>query len=280
MVTGRLIRRRTRRLVTLGVCAAALGFTPAANAANLVVSVGTDTTNVTPASCASAANNCTLRQAVLLSNVTPTTGDTITFSGVTTANVTGASGAGNTGLNVQGPVTIDGGGTVTIQRATNLTASIATFSTGGVVATRAGTLQNLTLQGSSTAGGSNVNVTGSAGGQNYTLTMDHVRSQGNPVNGFGGGPSVAGAGGVLKIIDSTIAGNTATAGNRGGGIEVGADGSLELTRSLVTNNTAPIGGGLEINNGATGTATITNSTLSGNNVTPGGLGASIYEFAS
>jgi hypothetical protein len=264
-----------RFLTPLLVLAGLLLYAPAAGAANFVVNNSADPTN-TNGQCATA-GTCSLREAVNASNANGPGLDTITFT-VTTATVTNVP-IGNNPPNVQGAVTIDGGGTVTIQRTTSLGSSLQ-FSTGGVAGDLAGTVKNLTLQGSATAGGSNVSVSGGGASQKYALTLDHVTSQGNTVNGSGGGASVAGIGGTLNVVDSTIAGNSAPGGNRGGGIEVGSGAVLNLARSTIANNTAsPIGGGVNVENSA-GVVTITNTTFSGNNVTAGGSGAAIYEFGA
>jgi hypothetical protein len=257
------------------VLAGLLFHAPIAGAANFVVNNSADPDN-TNGQCATA-GTCSLRQAMNAANANGTAvTDVITFT-VTTSSVTNGTSAGNNPIASIGPVTIDGGGTVTIQRTTS--ANMLGFSTGGVNGDFAGTVKNLTLQGSGTGGSSNVNVSGGGALQKYALTLDHVTSQGNTGSGDGGGAGLAGLGATLNVVDSTIAGNNATAGGRGGGIVVGTDAILNVTRSTIANNSASIGGGIG-SSGNPGGITVTDSTLSGNNVTAGGLGASIYEFAS
>jgi hypothetical protein len=84
-------------------------------------------------------------------------------------------------------------------------------------------------------------------------------------NHASGGGGIESEGGAVTVTDSTIRGN-ATDDFSGGGIDT-YHGTLALTRSAVTDNySASAGGGLS----NAGTATITDSTLSGNSASDGG----------
>ena len=77
----------------------------------------------------------------------------------------------------------------------------------------------------------------------------------------------------MNVVDSTVSGNTDSAGGQGGGIY--SDGTITVTGSTLSANTAEGGGqGAGIYN--SGTATVTDSTLSGNTAPGGGQGAGIY----
>jgi hypothetical protein len=84
-------------------------------------------------------------------------------------------------------------------------------------------------------------------------------------NHASGGAGIKNEGGALRVTDSTIRGNFAD--NFSGGGIANYGGTLALTRSAVTDNySASEGGGLF----TFGTATITDSTLSGNSASYGG----------
>jgi hypothetical protein len=91
-----------------------------------------------------------------------------------------------------------------------------------------------------------------------TTTMSNSTVSGNRAI-FGGSPADGGGIlnlGTLSLRDTTVSGNDAI--NRGGGIYNGATGSGTLTKSTVTGNTAPIGPGI-YNDG--GTITLRDSTV-------------------
>lgn len=159
--------------------------------------------------------------------------------------VTNCSTFGSTGTVGDLAWALQGGGTVT-------------FGCSGTIVVPQITLsQNTVLDGT----GQSVTLSGNAA--NRVLQVDAgvtVALTGITVaNGFG---DVGGGilnNGTLTLTDSTVSGNTATAGS-GGGIR--NNGTLTLTSSTVSGNTAPGGGGLA--NGSFATLTLTNSTVSGN----------------
>ena len=127
----------------------------------------------------------------------------------------------------------------------------------------------LSVTNSSINNNSAVNFGGILNNCYATLTNSTV--SGNTVQGFGGGienqslpipKSLA----LMKIISSTISGNTA---NSGGGIHNYNSAVLEITNSTISSNTANSGDGGGIFNDIS-ELTILNSTFTGNRATNGG----------
>jgi hypothetical protein len=204
------------------------------------------------------------------------TGVTAAFSGIT---ITGGQAA------FSGQSTYSGGGifnngTLTLTNtalAGNAAGFVNSFSGGGGAIFNSGTL---TITGSTLSG----NVAGNAGAiwNTGTLTVTGSTLSGNSAGANGGGIY---NGGTLSLIDSTLSGNSLS-GNGGG---VYNDGALTVTRSTFAQNTANaggaiinfgtlgvvnstffgnsanhLGGAIYISSASSGTATITNSTISGN----------------
>jgi hypothetical protein len=161
----------------------------------------------------------------------------------------------------------DGGGlfnagTLTITNCT-VAANTATNFGGGVHNAGELTLADTTVSGNSV----NNETTGAGGGISNTgeLVLRNSTVSGNNATRFGGG-IFNGAAGVLTLVASSIASNTASgfvAGIRGGGIY--NLGSVTIVESAVWNNAASpegsSGGGIY---NQSGSLTITNSTISGN----------------
>lgn len=134
------------------------------------------------------------------------------------------------------------------------------------------TAAHLTLSGgddTSGNGGGAIYNNSSTGGT-VRLT-DSTVSDNSAVGGVGGG--IANGDGVygngaVRLIDSTVSGNNAGVDGVGGGIY--NNGALTLTNSTVSDNAAGIGGGIANDDG--GRASITNSTISGNNANTSGYG--------
>jgi hypothetical protein len=113
-----------------------------------------------------------------------------------------------------------------------------------------------------------------------TLTLSSCRIINNRSKGSGGGISNA-DGAHLTLNDCLVANNTITNGGGGAGIASEGDSlptTLTINRSQVMNNTAPLtitGGGLYI----TGTnASLTDSTIAGNEVSESSGGGGIFQF--
>jgi beta-glucanase (GH16 family) len=117
-----------------------------------------------------------------------------------------------------------------------------------------------------------------AGGilNNGNLTLDHVTVTGNTMTTDagdfwqGGGGIYNGSGATLKLVDSTVSNNHA--GWSGGGIYSFFGSSTTIVRSTIAGNVSnDVGGGLRL----LGNATITNSTISGNEAT-GWYGGALF----
>lgn len=170
------------------------------------------------------------------------------------------SGAGHLAIQGAGAGTtiVDGGG---IDRVFDI-----------VGASSSAALSNLTIQNGQVPSGQ-----GSGGIRNIgTLTLDraiiqHNRANGSTSSDIGGGIcNGCGPGtGTLTLLNSIVSGNTA---DRGGGIFSNA--TLIITGSSIISNTARAGGGLMNYASVSGSAALTNSTVSGNTATSGVAGIS------
>ncbi len=125
----------------------------------------------------------------------------------------------------------------------------------------------LTLSGLTLRDGADVSNSGGAILNSGTLVLTDAAVT-SSVAILGGG--IYNAGGVLQITNSLISANRGDKGD-GGGIYNAGPGQLTLTGSAVTSNSAQNDGGGLYNGG---TATITNSTFSGNQSVSGGAIAS------
>ncbi len=218
------------------------GAGPAQNGLSLTVTTASDALDVSPGDgvCAIAAGGCSLRAAITETNLTPAA-DVITIAaGINpTLSRPGAGEDGNaTGdLDVTGYLTIDGGGATVsgagLDRVIDVSHGglrvLRTTVTGGVAASSAFT--NLTYDG--TGGGIQASVA--------DLVLDRSTIIGNttpalPQSGAGG--AVALRAGGLRIIDSTIDGNSA----RDGAALFVATAVVRIDRSTLSGNRAVNGG--------------------------------------
>ncbi|MCB9951704.1 MAG: VCBS repeat-containing protein [Planctomycetaceae bacterium] len=110
-----------------------------------------------------------------------------------------------------------------------------------------------------------------------TVDMSGMTLTGGSTGDFIGGSGIGILGGNVTLTEMAIVGNSRTDVS-GGGIGFGTDftmggasGSLTIVDSLIAGNTASGGGGISIGNGA-GPVLIVNSTISGNTVTTDGAG--------
>jgi uncharacterized repeat protein (TIGR01451 family) len=142
---------------------------------------------------------------------------------------------------------------------------------GGGIDNRGGTVAvtNSKLSGNTSAHDGGAICNGDSGDGNGTIcdgsgtvTLTHSTVSGNSAKGEGGG--IANGSGTLTVINSTISGNTTTHTFAGGGGIANAGGTVVVTNSSVSGNTSPgaFGAGGGVYN--IGTATLTNTTVSGN----------------
>ena len=222
--------------------------------------------------------DCSLREAVILSNTSPYP-DTIRLGpGTHTLSIEGSdeSLAATGDLDIQDDLVIQGVGATRGDQPTVIDAqgidrifTIDPFGRG----VESVTIRDLILTGGLARSGGAALVFAPA------TTFERVLMTGNEATEDGGALLTGGSDGVVAVIDSTIDGNTAARG--GGGISIVTDGST-IVGSTISNNTAmgefnQGGGGIEATNG--NEVTITNSTLSGNTAI-GGRGHAIDSGSS
>jgi hypothetical protein len=112
-----------------------------------------------------------------------------------------------------------------------------------------------------------------AGGSTVIITDSTISGNTASAGSEGGGIF---NNGTATISDSTITGNSAPGGGQGGGIY--DNGTESITDSTITDNSAPDGGGQGGGIYTDGDDTITGSTISGNSVPDGGgQGGGIYD---
>jgi CSLREA domain-containing protein len=229
-------------LLTLVVLSLLLVAPLPVQAATLVVTNGTDTTDGT---CDA---DCSLREAIIAASA----GDIITFADdVATVTLTSAQ------LTIDKDLTIDGGAGVTIQR-DDTAGDFRIFEIIGSDVT----LDRLTIRnGSATNGGGIYN--------DGTVTVTNSTIRDNTATGSGGGIANDG---TVTVTSSTIRDNTATgsaATGSGGGIANSGD--MTVTSGTISGNIAAIDGGGGILN-RFGTLTVINSTINGNTAATDGSG--------
>jgi Right handed beta helix region len=171
-------------------------------------------------------------------------------------------------LDILNPVSIQGPGAKVLtvkQTVANERVFDVQPATGATVA-----ISGLTITGGNRvqAGGGVLLLTGA------TLTLSAVEITGNTA--FEGGGVFQGVlpGSVMTIINSTIANNSAGDFGSGGGIDI-LRGSATITNSTISGNSAARGGGVQAGAGA---VTIRNCTISGNTASFGGAGISLGGF--
>jgi hypothetical protein len=211
-----------------------------------------------------------LRQAISAANAEDDA-DVIRFaaglSGTINLSIPGADDSNAGGdLDILNPVSIQGPAANLLsvkQTAPNERVFDVQPATGAAVA-----ISGFTITGGSSVfdGGGVQLVTGAA------LTLSAVEITGNTSGGAGGGISQGILpGSVMTIVNSTIANNSS--GFLGGGINI-QSGSATITNSTISGNSASMsrGGGVRASAGA---VTIRNCTISGNSAAFGGAGISI-----
>jgi hypothetical protein len=206
-------------------------------------------------------------QTITLTSGTIFIGASITISGPGSSNLTVS---GNNALEI---FVIDSGQTVTIS-GLSLTGAKTTFS-GGAIENQGGavTVSDCNIYNNTVTGGSGGGVFSNAG----SITITNCTISNNSATGTasaGGGVALFGV--TATITGSTITGNTGE--NGGGGIltqffdngSTTIAGNLMVTDCTISNNkTSGLGGGIWV---LGSTATVSNSTISGNSAIFGGGG--------
>jgi hypothetical protein len=254
---------------------------------NFVVNVNTDdggpAGNCTPQSSTthnSADSACSLRDALLAAANAPEganiTFDTTAFAAPTTialtngtltvpANTTLTAPTTGSGANQTNLVTVDGGGTSIYQPSSTIFA-----------VTGAGTsISNLIISGGWLEEYGSVPANGGGILNSGVLTLTNSTITNNGTVNSGGGIYNSG---TLTVIGSTIAGNSAGANGpgNGGGIDNENNGTLNVVNSTIANNQGP-DAGIAV---GSGTATITNTTISGNSAVGGSGGIANKVFSN
>ena len=235
-----------RRAAGLAVALGSLAVPTGASAATLTVTNNLD----------SGAGS--LRQAIDDANNTATP-DTIDFA----ANVTGTINVTGNPMTIQRSLTIDGPGAdrLKLVKANGYPTWVNTNFTDTVVE-----IEGLALEGHTSGPGSGGGAL--RAGSGASTTVRNCVISGSTATGPGGGIFVENT--TLAVIDSTIAGNSASSG---GGI-YGRDATVQVRGSTISGNTGVVqGGGISMAETASVAKTslaVTGSTVSGNKNTSGG----------
>jgi len=261
-------RRTTRQLRRAALLGAALA-PAAAHAATITVNSLNDGAPAID-------GKCTVREAIQNANNNAATNpdcaagsgaDTIVFPGLS-GTITLTSGRLNVGesLTVQGP----GASQLTISGNNTSQVFYLYQSGGGGNYTISGlTLTNGNATGAPIDGGGGIIAYGN-------LTLDSVVIS-NSMAKYGGAVNLGFTNGsTLTVTNSTITGNTAQ--TQGAVLFASQNGSVSISHCTISNNTtvAAVGGGMFLyNSGTTGTASIQNTLITGNQSTGTGAGASI-----
>jgi len=220
----------------------------------------------------SAANPCSLRDAITAAN-TSAPDDAIYFAvtGTITMNTNGTLPALNSNMQILGP----GANALTVKR--DPSPSTAAFRIFTINSGKTVTLSGLTIANGFAAGSFPNPNGGGILNDHATLTVSNCTVSGNSATNAAGGilnDGSSGGNATLNVNNSTISGNSG-AFNSGGILNEGFSGSASLTinNSTVSGNTGSgVGGGIN-NDGDTGgnaALIIHNSTISGNSATTGG----------
>ncbi len=297
------VSQRAFAVALLLAVAALLGLALAAGvvragpaALTLTVDSTLDEPDATPGdgTCASTpSGQCTLRAAIQETNARASHDTILLPAGVYALTITGKNedAAAQGDLDITGDLTLSGAGwTSSVVDGNSLDRVFDVFTPAAVV------LSGLTVQNGRLDAADGPAYSGGGIRQNYpgsSLTLDQVRVQGNTAGDSGGGlynnagtailqgALVVGnqaryAGGLrntgtMTLLDTTVSGNQST--YYGGGLL--SSSRLVLTSSTIDANTAGTnGGGVYV---PLGTATLENSTISGNRANAGtGGGVWIY----
>lgn len=276
-----------------------LSLTGMVHAATFVVDRFDDT--AAAAACTAAANDCSLRGAIITANASIGVADVITLPAGTYNLSVAATGcdldfAGTNGdLDItNGDLTINGAGAGTtiidggdidrvfdmpvITTASNVIISAVTIRNGTPqigtsVCTPGGdgggarvsqgslTLNDVVVSGNDAVNGGGIR-------NSATLTVNRSTISGNraTLNAGGDGGGLSSSGGTSTLVNSTVSGNTATA--NGGGVASG--GGTRLRNVTITANTAGDDGGGLFHTSDSGSINVRNTIIAGNSDTAGG----------
>ncbi len=253
------------------------------------------------------AANCTLREAITAAQNNDLINFSTLFNTPQTINLLTALPDINQSVTIQGT----GANLLTVRRAFNAATDFRIFNIPGGV-TNGVAISGMTITGGNAGSGifgggilstsnltlTNVHVTGNtaeSGGGVALVSADGTftnctfsnNSSTNPA-GSGGGINFQGFGGrTLRVVSSTVSGNSAV--NRGGGIfnlnASNGNSRLEIVNSTIANNTANNGGGIDTftqsDPNSTATTTLRNSIVAGNspnNLATGTVGGGAATF--
>jgi CSLREA domain-containing protein len=272
-------RREQLRLRRAGLAAgAAIGafavVPAAAQAAGFEVNTLADTApDPSPGACTTAANGCTLREAINDANGN-TANDQITFASNLSGTLKLTLGKLTVTTDPNG-LSIDGGGRITISGDIDATAGPSPGDTQlFYLLTGPVTLSNLTLTGGYALGTFAAGAGGAVNAweQTVDLTLNNDVVTGNKANIGGGVYSY----GQLEVNNSEISHNTAVA--TGGGIaDDGKYSPMHLSGAVISHNTAQSGGGIDstVNSGPgenSADSEILDTTISDNDAADVGAG--------
>jgi len=222
--------------------------------------------------------DCSLREAITAANTDTARdacpagsgADVITLpAGTYGLTIAGTSEGGNVDgdLDIVNALTINGAGAATtiIDAAGSGERHFDIFSNNGAFAV---TMSGITMRSA------NGDQDGGAINNSQELTLNSVVITGNDAQDAGGIQNNGGA--ELTINDSTLSNNSASEKDNGGGIR-NSGGTLTINRSTLNNNFGGQDGGGLANSG---TATINNTTITGNTVNDGGIGGGISVFGA
>ncbi|MEX2238471.1 MAG: choice-of-anchor Q domain-containing protein [Dehalococcoidia bacterium] len=247
-----------------------LGSAPrSADAATFVVDRFDDPTPNLPR-CTSAANDCSLREAILEANATPGTADQITLRAGRYNLTRVGVGAGSGDLDIVGPLTIVGGSGQTVIDANDID---RVFEVDCAASCRVEFNRLKIMDGLSTGGGAG----GIMNGTNSTLMLRNSIVTSNSASG----PESFGAGilnlGDLTVLKSTVSFNVGDGELAYGGGIFNNGPEIAVVDSTVSNNTALAGGGVYVTGGS---AFINRSAIIANTATGSMGGGGIYSANS
>jgi hypothetical protein len=217
---------------------------------------------------------------------------------VTASHITGNTATSGTSSNGYGGGVIAIGGGLTVENGSTVSGNTSTNRGGGIwTATKYGTeVTNSTVSGNTSANGGGIEITGVSGGPhtqskyNPVHILDSTISGNQATNGAGVDVRVATAGDPVTIESSTISGNHGGAGSFGGGLLAGKYiiAPVKVIDSTISGNTAAHGGGVSLGYGgstnpllqtqqnSSGSFTFENSTIAANTATASAGGGGIY----